>query len=94
MRETVFSGKPDFERAEDAMCSFCDIYDKHKTIMTREDIFSEYLELSRFIQALFISDNGYVIDTGNFQTVNRAILQDIFENVKANKKAWKKFMVC
>lgn len=91
---TLFSGIPDFERAEDAMHSFCDIYDKHKTIMTRDDIFSEYLELSRFIQALFISDNGYVIDTGNFQTVNRAILKDIYENVKANKKAWKMFMVC
>lgn len=91
---TVFSGKPDFERAEDAMHSFCDIYDGHKTIMTTEDIFNEYVELSCFIQALFISDNGYVIDTGNFRTANRKILQDIFENVKANKKAWKMFMVC
>ena len=90
----LFSGKPDFERAEDAMHSFCDIYDRHKTIMTNDDIYSEYVELSRFIQALFISDDGYVIDTGNFQTVNREILQDIFENVKANKKAWKMFMVC
>jgi len=90
----LFSGKPDFERAEDAMHSFCDIYDRHKTIMTNDDIFSEYVELSRFIQALFISDDGYVIDTGNFQAVNREILQDIFENVKANKKAWKMFMVC
>lgn len=91
---SLFSGEPDFARAEDAMNSFCDIYDRHKTIMTKDDIFCEYLELSRFIQALFISDDGYVIDTGNFQTVNREILQDIFENVKTNKKAWKKFMVC
>ena len=90
----IFSGKPDFERAENAMHSFCDIYDKNKTIMTNDDIFSEYLELSRFIQALFISDDGYVIDTGNFQTVNREILQDIFENVKAHKKSWEMFMVC
>lgn len=90
----MFSGKPDFGRAEDAMHSFCDIYDRHNTIMTKDDIFCEYLELSRFIQALFISDDGYVIDTGNFQTVNRVILQDIFENVKTNKKVWKMFMVC
>ena len=90
----IFSGKPDFDKAEDAMHSFCDIYDKPKTITTNDDIFNEYLELSRFIQSLFISDNGYVIDTGNFRTANRKILQDIFENVKANKKAWKMFMVC
>lgn len=90
----IFSGKPDFDRAENAMRNFCDIYDKPKTITTNDDIFNEYLELSRFIQSLFISDNGYVIDTGNFRTANRAILQDIFENVKANKKAWKMFMVC
>lgn len=91
---TVFSGKPDFERAEDAMHSFCDIYDNHKTIMTEKDIYCEYLELSRFIQALFISDDGYVIDTGNFQTVNREILKDIYENVKMHPKLWKAFMVC
>ena len=90
---TMFSGTPDFERAEDAMHTFCDLYDKNKVI-TREDMFCMYLELSRFIQALFISDNGYVIDTGNFTAVNRVILQDIYENVKANKKAWKMFMVC
>lgn len=87
---TVFSGKPDFNRAEDAMYSFCDIYDKH----AGKDIYCEYLELSLFIQALFISDNGYVIDTGNFQTVNREILKDIYENVKMNPKLWKAFMVC
>ena len=92
--KSIFSKKPDFERAENAMHSFCDIYDRHRTIMTRDDIFHEYVELSSFIQALFISDNGYVIDTGNFQAVNREILQNILENVKANKKLWKKFMVC
>ena len=91
---TVFSGKPDFKKAEDAMHSFCDIYDGRKAIMVNDDICGEYLELSRFIQALFISDDGYVIDTGNFQAVNRKILKEIFENVKAHKKVWKMFMVC
>ena len=92
--KTMFSGTPDFARAEDAMLGFCHTYDEHKITMTNNDTFKEYLELSRFIQALFISDNGYVIDTGNFQDVNRKIIYGIFENVKKNPKLWKRFMVC
>jgi len=84
---TVFSGVPDWERAEDALAKFNKAYD--------EDIYAnEYLELSRFLQALFISNGGYVIDTGNFQTVNREILEDILEKVKKHPKLWKLFMVC
>ena len=84
---TVFSGVPDWERAKDALTKFNKAYD--------EDIYTnEYLELSRFFQALFISDNGYVIDTGNFQTVNRVILKDILKRVKKHPELWKLFMVC
>ena len=86
---TVFSGVPDWERAEDALKKFNEEYDNDDYAPV-----SEYLQLSRFIQALFISDNGYVIDTGNFQTVNREILEDILEKVKKHPKLWKLFMVC
>ena len=85
---TVFSGQPDFERAEDALSQFKAEYDGNRYEH------QEYLRLSRFIQALFISENGYVIDTGNFQNVNRAILDDILRNIKKHPHIWKLFMVC
>lgn len=86
---TVFSGQPDFERAEDALGQFKAEYDGD-----RDGHYQEYLQLSRFIQALFISGNGYVVDTGNFQNVNRAILDDILRNIKKHPHIWKLFMVC
>ena len=86
---TVFSGKPDFERAEDALSKFEAVYDGDEW-----NPYAEYLQLSRFFQALFISDNGYVIDTGNYQTVNREILHDILLNIQKHPKLWKLFMIC
>ena len=86
---TVFSGKPDFEQAEHSLQRFKEEYfakDKH--------IFSEYAYLSSFFHSLFISDDGYVIDTGNFQAANNEILEDILKRVKKHPILWKFFMVC
>jgi hypothetical protein len=85
----MFSGVPDWERAEDALKKFNEEYGSNDY-----DPVSEYLQLSRFIQALFISYDGYVIDTGNFRTVNRAILKDILKRVKKHPEIWQLFMVC
>ena len=86
---TVFSGVPNFDSAEDALSKFEELYDGDEW-----DPCKEYLQLSRFIQALFISHDGYVIDTGNYQAVNKEILRDILKNVRAHPKIWKLFMVC
>ena len=87
--DTVFSGKVNFDVAQDALTKFNQTYDGDEW-----DPYREYLQLSRFIQALFISDDGYVIDTGNYQTVNRKILGDILDNVKKHPTLWKLFMIC
>ena len=87
--KTVFSGNPAWKRAESALERYNDLYDSGD-----EEAFNEYIALSVFFQALFVSDNGYVIDTGNFQTVNREILEDILKRVKKHPRLWKKFMVC
>ena len=91
----MFSLKPDFERAEDAVDKFEQAYyaktGKHSK--PEENYFEEYLQLSRLIQSIFISDDGYVIDTGNFQTCNVAIVRDILERVKRHPILWKIFMV-
>ena len=85
-----FSGVPDYERAEESLKRFNVAYNESGM----EGIFSEYAALSAFFQALIISDNGYVVDAGNFQTVNKEILENILNNVKKHPKLWKLFMVC
>ena len=90
MNRTVFSGVPAFDRADAALKAYETLYESE---VVPSDYFHEYLELSILIQSLFISDNGYVIDTGNFQTANYAILRRIVTNVKKHPKLWKKFMV-
>ena len=86
---TVFSGKPDYKMAESSL--------KHYENLLRKNegsSFEKYVLLSEFFQSLFISEDGYVIDTGNFENVNLAILENILENVKKHPTLWKMFMVC
>ena len=55
---------------------FDTIYDKQTTKeSSEEDIRKEYLEYSRFFQTAFISEGGWIIDTGNFQTCNRQLIR-------------------
>lgn len=75
---------PDKERYDEALKSFEDLY--WGNIESKGEIdnyyFREYLEFSRFIQGIFISEKGYIVDTGNFQTVNRRLMQLIKEKVE------------
>ena len=86
---TVFSGKPDFEQAEHSLQRFKEEYPAEDSHIRKE-----YAYLSSFFQSLFISDDGYVIDVGNFQTANNEILEDILKRVKKHPILWKFFMVC
>ena len=86
---TVFSGKPDYKRAENALNRYEAVFKS-----SNSDKYELYCLVSEFFQALFISDNGYVIDTGNFEQVNMEILEDILKNVRKHPTLWKCFMVC
>lgn len=79
----------DKERVEDALRRFEDAYITLGGHNTNE----EYLQFSRFIQNLFISKHGWVVDTGNFQTVNFALMQSIYYKVKKHPWLWKLFFM-
>lgn len=55
--------------------------------------FDSYLAMSLFFQGLFISKNGYVIDTGNFEDVNCVMMDRIQERVKKHPLLWKLFFM-
>ena len=56
------------ENREKAIKNFNKFYDE-------DDIFHEYLSFSQYIQNVFISQKGWVIDTGNFKTANRELIE-------------------
>ena len=87
MRDSSFSGKPDFKKAYKSLFYFEDAYKEGN----KEN---EYTSLSNAIASLFISDDGYVIDVGGYRDVNAAILETIIKNVQRHPILWKLFMVC
>ena len=74
----------DKKRMEDAMSKFNIAY-------TNNDIKEEYLQFSRFVQGAFISPAGWIIDTGNYRTVNRELIKDIYDKIKKYPLIWKLF---
>ena len=74
----------DKKRMEDAISKFDIAY-------TNDDIREEYLQFSRFIQGAFISPTGWIIDTGNYQTVNRELIEDIYYKIRKHPLIWKLF---
>ena len=74
----------DKERMEDAIAKFDKAY-------ANDDIREEYLQFSRFIQGAFISPNGWIVDTGNYQTVNRELIEDIYYKIRKHPLIWKLF---
>lgn len=74
----------DKERMEDAMSKFEIAY-------TNDDLREEYLQFSRFIQGAFISLGGWIIDTGNYQAVNRELIEDIYYKIRKHPLIWKLF---
>ena len=43
---------------------------------------NQYVEFSNFIQSIFISEDGYIIDTGNFENANLELMYRIKEKVE------------
>ena len=79
---------PDKERYDDALKKFEELYFSKGT-----DWFNEYLEFSRFIQGIFISKHGYIIDTGNFQTANLELMHRVKEEAEKHPFKWSRFMI-
>lgn len=69
------------------------IEDFNKTYDKGGDMFHEYLAFSQFFQRAFISKDGYIIDTGNFETVNREMLYMIYKRIKKHPILWRLFFM-
>lgn len=50
-------------------------------------------EFSILIQELLISENGYVIDTGNWENVNAEVALRLVEKIKKHPILWKHFFM-
>lgn len=58
-----------------------------------DDMRKEYLAFSKFMQNAFISEDGYIIDTGNFQTVNLELIELVYRKIKKHPIIWKLFFM-
>jgi len=74
----------DKERMEDAMSKF-------EIAHINSNLEEEYLQFSRFIQGAFISPDAWIIDTGNYQAVNRELIERIYYKIKKHSLIWKLF---
>lgn len=50
-------------------------------------------EFSILVQKLLISENGYVIDTGNWENVNAEVALRLVEKIKRHPILWKLFFM-
>lgn len=69
------------------------IKDFEKAYDSEDSMFDEYLAFSQFFQRAFISGYGYIIDTGNFETVNRELIFRVYERIKKHPIIWKLFFM-
>ena len=50
-------------------------------------------DFSLLIQDMMISENGYVIDTGNWENVNAEVALRLAERIKKHPIIWKLFFI-
>ena len=53
----------------------------------------EYIAFSRFFSDAFISEYGYIIDTGNYRTVNAELIELVKEKIEKHPIIWKLFFM-
>lgn len=58
-----------------------------------DDMRKEYLAFSQFMQNAFISEHGYIIYTGNFQTANLELIKLVYRKIKKHPIIWKLFFM-
>lgn len=77
--------------SNDALQKFCLIYGNAENV---PDYYKEeYLQFSRFMHSIFISRYGWIVDTGNFQTVNRQLMFDVLDKIHRHPLLWKIFFM-
>ena len=50
-------------------------------------------DFSVLIHRLLVSENGYVLDTGNYENVNAEVALRLAEKIKRHPKLWKLFFM-
>lgn len=50
-------------------------------------------EFSILVQNLLVSENGYIIDTGNWENVNAEVALRLIEKIKRHPNLWKRFFM-
>ena len=50
-------------------------------------------EFSILVQNLLVSENGYIIDTGNWENVNAEVALRLIEKIKRHPNLWKHFFM-
>ena len=50
-------------------------------------------DFSVLMHELLVSENGYVLDTGNYENVNAEVALRLAKNIKEHPKLWRLFMV-
>lgn len=59
----------------------------------KEQCWLSGFDFSILMQSLLVSENGYVMDTGNWENANAAIALMLAEKVARHPILWKLFMV-
>lgn len=72
---------------------FNEVYNGKHEAYSSESWLNEYCAFSCFIQNLFISDGGYIMDTGNFQAANYVMMDMIVNRIKKHPLLWKIFFM-
>lgn len=69
--------------------------DKGKEILNKayQQRWLSGFDFSLFVQDMTISDNGYVIDTGNWENVNAEVAILLTERIKKHLILWKLFFM-
>lgn len=69
--------------------------DSKETILKRADRegWLSGFDFSVLMQEFLVSEDGYVIDTGNYENVNAEIALRLAEKIKKHPKLWKWFFM-
>lgn len=61
--------------------------------MDKPLISDDDLDFIRWVHNIFISENGYIVDTGNYKTVNRELMRLVDKKIKKHPLIWKLFFM-
>lgn len=68
-------------------------YSKELLNKAYEQGFLSGFDFSVLIHKLLVSENGYVLDTGNYENVNAEVALRLAEKIKKHPKLWEWFFM-